>query len=161
VTQSTKEATLPHTGDNIPSPKPLFSKDLLEKELKRGVRRILLGSKVNGICIDVSPDGLTINGYYEGTRERGMLYANIRNPVEIEWTELDRLHKIVIEDIKPKKRKKKPKKEGNLPHLIDEEPDEDYLDTLPIVTMNEKKYFIDIIRKERRAVDDTSKVYPY
>lgn len=152
-----------HTGDSIPSPKPLFSKELLEKDLKRGVRRILLGSKVNGICIDVSPDGLTINGYYEGTRERGMLYANIRKPVEIEWTELDRLHKIVIEDLKPKKRKrkKKLKKEQNLPYLIDEKPDEIYLDSLPIVTMNEKKYFIDIIRKERRAVDDTSRVYPY
>jgi len=121
----------------------------------------MLGSKVNGICIDVSPTGLVINGYYEGAFERNMLYANIRNPVEIEWSELDRLHKIVIEDIKPKKRKKKLKKEGSLPHLIDENPDEDYLDSLPIVTMNKKKYFIDIQRKERRAVDDTSRVYPY
>lgn len=147
--------------DNIPSPKPLFSKELLEKELKKGVRRILLGSKVNGICIDVSPTGLTINGYYEGPYERNRLYANVRNPVEIEWSELDRLHKIIIEDIKPKKRKKRLKEEGSLPHLIDENPDEDYLDSLPIVTMNEKKYLIDINRRERRAVDDTSRVYRY
>lgn len=144
------------------SPKPLFKKELLEDELKRGVHRIMLGSKSNGIYIDVSPTGLIFNGYYE-VDERLVLYANVRDPIEIEWSELERLRQVVIEASKPerKKKEKKLKKAEYAPHLIDENPDEDYLDSLPIVTMNGKKYFIDVKRRERRTVDDTSRVYQY
>lgn len=151
---------MPQTGDQILSPKPLFKRELLEKELKRGVRRIMLGSRSNGLYIDISPTGITFNGYYE-IDERLVLYANMRNPVEIEWSELERFREIAIENSKPKKRKEEPKKKESLPHLIDENPDEDYLNSLPIVTMNEKKYIIDVQRRERRAVDDTSRVYTY
>lgn len=132
----------------------------MEKELKRGVRRIMLGSRSNGLYIDISPTGIAFNGYYE-VDERLVLYANVRNPIEIEWSELERLRKIATENSKPKKRKTKLKKEKSLPYLIDENPDEGYLDTLPIVTMNGKRYIIDVERRERRAVDDTSRVYPY
>ncbi len=152
-----------HPSEEVLSPKPLFNRKLLEKELKRGVRRIMLGSKINGLYIDISPTGIVFNGYYE-VDERHVLYANIRNPVEIEWSELERLRGIVIEDSKPKKTKKKRKelkKAEHAPHLIDENPDEGYLNTLPIVTMNGKKYFVDPDRRERRAVDDTSRVYTY
>ncbi len=147
-------------GDNIPSPKPLFKKDLLSKELKKGVRRIMLGSNYNGLYIDISPTGLTFNGYYEDGDERGVLYANVRYPVEIEWSEFDRIKLVCEQDAKPK-RKSKPKKAGQAPYLIDDKPDKDYLDGLPIVTMNKKKYFLDPDRRERRLVDDPTKVYQY
>jgi hypothetical protein len=150
--------------DHIQSPRPLFDKGLLQAELKKGVRRVLLGSKVNGIIIDVSRTGLTINGYYEGFETRGAKYSNIRNPIEIGWSELERLRKTVEEDSKPKK-KRKPKKvlkkEERLSYLIDDEPDVDYLDTLPVVTMNDVKYYIDANLRQRRSVDDPKKVYEY
>ena len=147
-------------GNSIPSPKPLFNKDLLSKELKKGVRRIMLGSNYNGLCVDISPTALTINGYYEDGDNRGVLYGNVRHPIEIEWSEFDRIKLICEQDAKPK-RKSKPKEAGQAPYLIDDKPDEDYLDGLPIVTMNKKKYFLDPDRRERRLVSDPTKVYQY
>lgn len=119
----------------------------------------MLGSRSNGIYIDVSPTGIIFNGYYE-IDERHVLYANIRNPIEIEWSEFERLKQLAIEDKKPKRKKTKLRK-TLAPHLIDDNPDEGYLDKLPIVTMNDKKYFLDPDRRERRSVDDPTKVYKY
>jgi len=144
--------------DDIPSPKPLFKPELLEKDLKKGVRRIMLGSGVNGIYIDISPTGLTFNGYQEGST-KDILYANIRNPIEIEWSEFERIRQLAIEDKKPKRKAKLRKTLA--PHWTDDTPDEDYLDKLPIVTMNDKKFFLDPDRRERRSVDDPTKVYKY
>ena len=130
----------------------------MEKDLKKGVKRIMVGSGVNGIFIDISAKGIAINGYQEGST-KDVLYANVRTPIEITWTDLEKMK--VAATTKPKRRKSKMKKEGSAPYYVEEKLDKEYIDGLPVVTMNNKKYLLDPDRRERRPCDDPAKVYKY
>ena len=150
-------------GDNIMSPRPLFDMD---EEPGKGVVRVKLGSKSNGLWLDITKKGITFNGYYKGYSNQKSRYACLLKPVEINWEELEKMKQNVIESLKPKKKKKrKPKKqyakEKCAAYESDPNPDEKYLETLPKVTLNNDKYYIDSAKRERRPVSDPTKVYKY
>ena len=151
-------------GNDIMSPKPFFDMD---EEPGKGVVRIKLGSKSNGVWIDISEDGIVFNGYYKGHTNQDRRYACLLKPTEIAWEELDKMRKSAIESSRPKRKKKKKKTERQYTkktcaaHYDDFNPDEEYLESLPIVTLNNEKFHIDVTKKERRPVKDPTKVYKY
>ena len=149
-------------GNNIMSPRPFFDMD---EEPGKGVVRIKLGSRSNGILVDITKDGITFNGYYKGRVDQEKRYACLLKPAEIEWGDIERMRQNAIEASKPKKRKKKAKKkyakQKCAAHYDDPNPDEKYLETLPKVTLNEEKFYIDAEKRERRPVSDPTKVYKY
>ncbi len=144
-------------GDQITSPRPLFNIN----EVRKGVKRYSMGSKVAGVVLDVSEEGFSINAYYESLHS-GPKYACLSSPVLISWNELDKIRKSILD--KPKRKKvKKGKKKGTKviePDRV-EEPDEEYLESLPIVTINGAKYYIDAEKKERRSVKNPKEVFNY
>lgn len=137
----------------ISSPRPMFEDTLLRK----GVQRMKLGSTTAGVVLDVSKKGLTINGYYQSNITEGLFYACVREPVEITWEELEKVRK---EANRRKPRKKKASKKTLDPTKIDKA-SKKYLDELPVVTINHKKYYLDTKLRERRPVDKPEQVYNY
>jgi hypothetical protein len=127
----------------------MFSDDL-EAE-PTGKKLIVLGSGQSGIVLRISKKGLEFNGYYAGLRE-AVKHANLREYVFITWDELEKLRKSMY------KRKKKKKTRG--PDKT-EEAAGDYLETLPVVTMNGKKYYLDEPNKQIRPLDNPQAVYNF
>ena len=134
----------------ISSPRPMFTSDL-EAE-PPGKKYVVLGSGQAGIVLRVSKKGLEFNGYYAGIHDR-VKYANLREYIFITWKELDKLKASLY---KPKKRKKKARKPDEV-----EEAAGDYLETLPVVTMNGKKYYLDEPNKQLRPLDNPQAVYNF
>ena len=155
VKRSTKEKPLMnHEYDEIASPRPLFK----EKEVAKKTKRLMMGGKSAGVTIDVSEDGIEFNGYYQSLSS-DTKFACVREPVEITWDEFEKIRKSVFEE-KPKKRKRKKKEEEVVPDKIDV-PDQQYLDTLPLVTLNHARYYIDAERRERRSAINPDKVFNF
>jgi len=139
----------------ISSPRPMASELADPKE---GVQRLNLGSKSGGIVIDVSEDGITINGYYQSFTNENTFFNCVRTPAEITWEELEKVRKTAISCKKAKTGKKVRKTLE--PDKIDE-PSEEYLDGLPIVTINRKKYYLDTELRHRRPTENPKTVYKY
>lgn len=133
---------------HIPSPRAIFNNDALENQ-RKGVERFIMGSKSSGIVFDMTENGIEVNGYYEGLNSEEK-YANIINPILISWEDFDKM-RYVAEHRNSK----------NIPDLIDNVPDEEYLATLPIVHINDRKYYIDSTRRERRTVSNPKNVYRF
>ena len=129
----------------IKIPRPLFIDDTTAL---KNIKRLFMGSGSNGIIFDVTKKGIKVNGYYKDYNE-DIKYANLRKPVFIAWEELD---KIKQEVMSPNK---------DIPSFIDKSPDDKYLATLPIVHINDRKYYIDSIRRERRLVGRPQNVYKF
>ncbi len=144
-----------HGGDNIGGPRPIF-KDK-EDSLKRGVKRLKMGGKTAGVIMDADKKGLKINGYYASLGESDVTYACTSNPIEIEWEELEKLREIVCN---PKRKKRDLKPYGVAPYEVDE-PSKKHLESLPVVTMNNKKYYIDAENRIRRPVSAPEQAYKY
>lgn len=138
------------TDKFINTPRSLYE----EPEKKSNKRKEVLhaGSKTSGIVITVTKDGLSIDGYYAGFSEKSPVYGNLRKPVHIDWEELEK--------VRNRLSKRKPANK-NQPDHFDTTPDQDYLDTLPIVHINGNKYYIDGERRERRAVVNPRQVYKF
>ena len=150
-------------SNNIMSPRPFFDMD---EEPGKGVVRIKLGSKSNGIFIDITKNGITFNGYYKGRATQEKRYACLLRPAEIKWDDLEKMKQNAVEASKPKRRKKetakkKYTKQKCAAHYDDPNFDKKYLETLPKVTLNNEKFYIDTEKKERRPVSDPTKVYKY
>ena len=133
----------------ISNPRPLFDSAVLEN--KNNKERLFMGSGSNGIILDVTRKGIEINGYYEGSSKKSK-YANLRKSVFIPWKEFDKMKQ---------RAELHGKKDRSSPDFIDESPDKKYLETLPIVHINGKKYYIDGTHKERRLVDRPQNVYKF
>ena len=129
----------------ISNPRPLFD-DV--KKVKKS-KRLSMGSTTAGIIMDIDKEGIYFNGYYQGIN-RPTKYAVMSSPGFIAWEELDKIRNI----LNSKKKKK------NDPDFIDNPPEE-YLKTLPIVTLNGMKYYIDTDRKERRLVERPQNVFKF
>jgi len=144
-------------GDKISSPRPMFNIN----EVKKGVKRYSMGGTTAGVVLDVSEEGFSVNGYYQSFRTDTKL-ACLSSPVLISWSELDKIRKSVFEKPKRKKAKKGRKKKVKeiKPDRVDK-PDEEYLDSLPIVTINGAKYYIDAEKQERRSVRNPGEVFNY
>ena len=139
--------------DYIASPRPIFEDN--PNSLKKGVQRLKIGGTSAGIVLDVSKKGITVNGYYQSMRNKEIFYACVREPVEIAWEELEKIKKMASQKSSRKKASKKLE-----PDKIDK-PDKKYLDGLPVVTINKKKYYLDAELRQRRPVDTPERVFGY
>jgi len=129
------------------NPRPLYKNDDVTKDVKR----FSMGGTSAGVVMDVSKEGILINGYYKSQHSEDVTYANVREPVFISWDEFEKVRRSVLN----------PGRAGQLePDRIDN-PDEAYLDTLPIVTINGAKYYIDGDRRERRSTRNPSQVFKF
>jgi len=137
----------------IASPRPIFGDPA---EPKKGTQRLKLGSTSSGVIIDVTEKGITVNGYYQSFNNKDTFYTCVREPVEITWKELGKVKKLAIDS----KKRKKSKKEILKPNKIDK-PSEEYLDSLPLVTINKKKYYLDTKLRQRRPADNPEIVFNY
>ena len=137
--------------DEIGPVRPLFKIEEEPPKNKR-VERLIAGGPSSGMLIDVTKKGVEINGYYTGFSGSDTKYAVLRGPVFISWED--------IEKTRAKLSKPKKKGAGELDR-IETELDQEYLDTLPKVTINGRRYYIDADRKERRSVDNPKEVWRY
>lgn len=144
------------TGNNILNPRPLFQDD--PDKLEEGIQRMKMGGTSAGIVVDVTKTGITINGYYRGFNDRAVYYANVRDSVEIPWDELEKVRKATKKKEKPKRKTKK--EQALEPDNIDK-PSKKYLESLPVVTINKAKYYLDTERRQRRPYDRPHIIYNY
>lgn len=135
----------------ISSPRPMFEDVAADA---RGRRSLILGGKVSGVVAVVTKTGILLNGYYQGFTE-DKRFACMREFVEISWEELEKIKSVCL-------RGKAPEKEVvEEPDEFDESPDQEYLDSLPQVTMAGRKFYLDIERRERRPVDFPKQVFKF
>ena len=120
---------------------------------KKNVERLFMGGGSSGIIFDVTKEGIEVNGYYEGSGYEGQntKYSNLHSPVFIPWEEMEKVKQRAL--LPPKKR-------NIQPSFIDD-PDEEYLKTLPIVHIYDRQYYIDGARRERRAVKSPQEVFKF
>jgi hypothetical protein len=133
----------------IKSPRPRFS----DEEVVKGKHETLfLGTDASGVVVKVFKDRMEINGYYESEIRDGVRYSVIRKPIVLTWDELE----------KAKRRAVLPTKvAAALEPDYEDNPSQEYLDSLPVVTLNGNKFYIDGKRKERRPVKNPNQVFIY
>lgn len=141
----------------ILSPRPIFREPIDEEKSTSKSKHLLIGTKDSGISLRFTAEGVEVNGYYKGYHTDSPLFANIREPIEMSWGEVDRLKEEILN---PPKKKRKRQSSKTKPDKIDT-PDEEYLKSLPIVTINKKKYYIDGEKHERRPVNNPKQVFNY
>ena len=131
----------------IMNPRPLYEP---EKPLKN--REVIsVGKKDSGIEITVTKKGLEITGYYKGFSSTSPIYGILSKPVKISWKELEKIKDKLVNK----------KERATTPYKIEDELDEDYLNSLPKVHINDELYYIDSKRKERRSVRNPNNVFKY
>jgi len=131
---------------HISCPRAMFNTEILEN--KKNIERTIMGGRSSGIVFDMTSEGIEINGYYEGFND-DTKYANMISPIFIPWEEFDKM------------RYRSEHKNKKVPDFVDEVPDKEYLSTLPIVHINDRKYYIDSTRRERRIVSNPRNVYKF
>lgn len=137
----------------ISNPRPSWDK---ESTIETSARRVMtLGSNTAGLVVRVTKQGVELNGYYSGLTEPKK-HANLRDFIFVSWDDFDKLR----EDIFRRKPVKKKVVERD-PDAIDAKPDKKYLASLPKVTLNGKKYYIDVNRQERRPVSNPEQVFNF
>ena len=137
----------------ISAPRPRWDPD---ETIETPTKRIItIGSNNGGIVVRVTKEGVEFNGYYAGLID-ARKYANVRDFIKVSWDDFDKLRADVF-------RKKPLQKEKVIrdPDFIDGKPDEKYLESLPKVTLNGRKYYIDVERQERRPVDRPEEVFNF
>jgi len=137
----------------ISNPRPLWQQD--SEDETRTKRTMTLGSTTAGVVVRFTKKGLEFNAYYAGLQQPKK-YAVLREFVLISWDDIDKLRQAVF-------RRKAVQKKVVLrdPDAIDAKPDKKYLASLPQVTLNSKKYYIDMERQERRPVDNPEQVFNF
>ncbi len=109
------------------------------------------GTNDSGITIVATTKGLEIGGFYRDFPPGERKYSNLREPIKISWEEFDKIkinHKQMVGG-------------GKIPDILEDDIDESYLKSLPIVTINDSKYYIDGNRRERRPVKFPNQVFRY
>jgi len=138
----------------ISSPRPFFKDD--PEKIEESKSRLKMGGTSAGIVVDVTETGLTVNGYYQSFNNREVYYACVSDCVEISWDELEKIRK----NAGTKTKRKKVARKTLEPDLV-EKPTEEYLESLPIVTINKKKYYLDVELRQRRPCDRPERVFNY
>lgn len=148
------------SGRKIAHPKILFnskkSKTTLDDRIKK--ERLICGHDIAGMIIDITKDGIYINGYYHDAVDT-IKYANLREPVYIAWEDLEKA-KVNLAKKKTTRKPKKKRKKTIEPDAI-EKPTAEYLSNLPIVTINGRKFYIDAEKKQRMPVDKPEQIYNF
>ena len=119
--------------------RPSFN--LAEEPKGKNSKRLAAGNDNNGIVIDANKSGIEISAYYKGFNTPTK-YAVLRKPVLISWEELNKIQDHINSSSK---------KKATFDRMEDDV-DAKYLETLPVVTINDKKYYIDPDKRERRLV---------
>jgi len=139
----------------VEMPRPPYDEDaILDSKTKK--KRLSMGSKTAGVIFDVTKKGIYFNGYYRGIRENNF-HACIREPGFISWEDLDKIKESFDKVKKPRKKGEKREKEPD----IKDTPSDEYLATLPRVTLNGAQYYIDADRRERRLVARPYNVFKF
>jgi len=134
---------------DLVSPRPRF-----ENKEKRGEKNIVLGTSTAGIVVRITKEGMELNGYYKSFYDADTMLGNMRDFVFISWADIEIFRQSLT------------KKKGG-PRIIVEEPDEiaeptqEYLNSLPQVTLNGMKFYIDPEKRERRPVSNPSHVFHF
>jgi hypothetical protein len=134
--------------DYISPVRPPFT---LEEVPKKRCERLIAGSSVGGMFIDVCKDGIEVNAYYTGW-QGDLKYAVLRDGIVIPWEEVEKIKNRVL---KPTK-----EKTSVFDHM-DDEVNIEYLKTLPIVHINKRRYYIDSMKRERRSVEKPEEVWRF
>jgi len=108
----------------------------------KNIENLISGSSKYGLIIGVTKKNLVLNSYYT---QNGKRYKCLSRGVKISWDEV----KQVQDKLNRGKKKSKTIKE----EFIDNDYSQEYLDTLPIVTINERKFYIDTKKRERRLTE--------
>jgi hypothetical protein len=131
-------------------PRPVFDE---ESEKPRGKCEVLLmGTNRSGIVVKVYKDRMEINGYYESEYQEDKRFANLPEPISMDWEELEKAKQRVV--LPPRV------VEAMTPDYEDNPPEE-YLATLPKVHINGMLFYIDGDKKERRLVERPNQVFKY
>ena len=125
----------------ILNPRPIYK----EEGPKKGSKRFKVGTYNTGIILDINKKGIEINGYYS---DRNVIFSIFHKPIFIFWNEFDKIRDIIF------KSKKKHKQPSDFDKILNQE----YFDTLPIVEINDRKFYIDSTRHERREVNNPHKI---
>jgi hypothetical protein len=137
----------------ISNPRPLWDEE--ETQETRGRRIMTIGSTTAGVVVRVTKKGVEFNGYYAGFNSSSK-YATMRDFASMSWDDFDKMREAAF--------RRKPVKKAVVvrdPDTIDEKPDKKYLDSLPKVTLNGIKYYIDMDRQERRPVLNPERVFNF
>ena len=137
----------------ISNPRPPWRTE--DTEEKRNRRVMTLGSNTAGMVIRVTKKGIELNGYYAGITEP-IKHAIVRDFILVSWDDFDKMREAAFMR-KPVKKKVVIRD----PDAIDETPDQESLDTLPKVTLNSVKYYIDADAQQRRPVHDPKQVFNF
>jgi hypothetical protein len=139
--------------DKIPSPRIPFdeTKSVLKKTKVK--KRIEVGSKNAGVILDITDEGLYINGYYVD-HTTDSKYASLLEPGFISWKNLEKAKTMLGASTKKSKKKKAPEE-------VEDVVSEEYLKTLPIVTIYDKQYYVDPDKGERRSVRNPNMVVKF
>ncbi len=121
---------------------PLKEEDF---ESNKTVENLISGSTNTGLIIGVTESELLLNGYYTDGKRR---YKCLSKGIKISWDEVRR-----VQNELKNKGKRKPKVKTIKEEFIDDSYTQEYLDKLPIVTINDRKFYIDTKRRERRLVE--------
>lgn len=130
--------------------RPIFKLDE-EPKTNTKTERIVAGTNNSGMIIDVTKEGVEINSYYTGFNS-DTKYSIFSNPVKIPWEELEKM--------KTRLNSRK-RKSLVVPDVVEEEIDMSYLKSLPIVTINNNRFYIDPERRERRSVNRPEEVWRF
>lgn len=136
-------------GDEFIGPvRPMFN--IKDEPPKKVHERLIAGSRYNGMMVDITEAGVEINAYYTSFAGPN-LHAVLREPLRVSWEEL----------LKIRGRMLNPGTKTAVLDRVDTELDAEYLETLPQVTINSKKYYIDPDRRERRSVENPYEVWKF
>ena len=93
---------------------------------------------------------MELNAYYTGFGEDAK-YSVLLEPTVIPWDSLSKIKDRIFNTKTTKSKRDR----------IELEIDKEYLDTLPIVTINGKKYYIDPEKRERRLAERPQEVWKF
>ena len=111
----------------------------------KNIKNLISGSSNYGLIIGITKNELLLNSYYTQNEKR---YKCLSKGVKISWDEIKH-----IQNRLNNKKSKTIKEE-----FIDDDYSLEYLKTLPIVTINERKFYIDTKKRERRLTERPSAV---
>lgn len=140
--------------DKIMPPRvPFIIEDESEEQFARR-ERLVVGTKWAGIVIDITNEGISFNGYYSEDYETKS--CNLMKWSLIPWDDIEKAR--VLVGLSPAKRKAMA---VTTEFEIDDVPDKKYLASLPQVNLNDRMYYLDGERKERRLVSNPRHVFKY
>ena len=109
--------------------RPMFN--IKDEPPKKVRERLIAGSKHSGMMVDITDAGVEINAYYTSYAGPN-LHAVLREPLRVSWEDLLKIRSRILN----------PGTKTAALDRVDAEIDSEYLETLPQVTINSKKYYI-------------------